>query len=642
MGAKLHKACGSDQLFAEVFRNAGTIDILYSFFSVYFEYSTIPDRWQEGIINPIYKNGDKFNPQNYRGITLQNVSCKMYTDILNKRLMAWLEAENLLCDEQNGFRPKRSCLDHIYVLNSIISTSIANKKEVYGCFVDFRKAFDRVNRDCLWYKLLLAGVKGKMYFAIKSLYENVKCCVKIGQGGIFTDSFSASQGLKQGCKISPTLFCLYINELASKLNQLRKGITVGDQHVPLLMYADDIVLLANSDVDLQAQLDCLNSWCYKWRLELNQEKTKVVHFRKKSAVVTDFDFLCGNIGIKKAENYKYLGLWFNEHMDMTYAAREIAKSATRALGSLIVKFKELGGISYDCFQKMYESSVEPILLYGAGVWGTREYKIINTVQNKACRFLLGVQKTAANLATRGDLGWTSLLCKQRLEVVRLWTRLKIMHDTRLTAKVFKYNYRQAVVFRKKNWEFKVQNMFNGINLGFLVDVNEEINVRRIIEQCKTILFEGDEESWYHKLWDDVNHENGNKLRTYRSFKYNLQVENYVKINLPWFKKRYFAMLRAGCLPLEIEKGRQQKPKVPVEARKCKLCMQNCIEDEFHFIMNCSLYADLRDDLFEHFTRVHVGFSGLSDLDKFCYIMYTGDYKTCKTVFNMYLRRSLFV
>lgn len=137
------------------------ISILHSFFSFWFE--------QEGIISPIYKDGDKFNPQNYRGITLQNVSCKMYTDILNKRLLNWLEQENVICDEQNGFRPKRSCLDHIYVQNSVVTTSIANKKEVYGCFVDFRQAFDRVDRNGLWYKVLLAGVKGKMYYAIKSL-----------------------------------------------------------------------------------------------------------------------------------------------------------------------------------------------------------------------------------------------------------------------------------------------------------------------------------------------------------------------------------------------------------------------------------------------------------------------------------------
>ena len=70
-----------------------------------------------------------------------------------------------------------------------------------------------------------------------------------------------------------------------------------------------------------------------------------------------FGFHCGNMSIDKLQNYKYLAIWFKEHLDMTYAAREIAKSANRALGSIIVKFKILGGIPYSYFEKMYESCV---------------------------------------------------------------------------------------------------------------------------------------------------------------------------------------------------------------------------------------------------------------------------------------------
>jgi hypothetical protein len=205
------------------------------------------------------------------------------------------------------------------------------------------------------------------------------------------------------------------------------------------MYADDIILLSDSASNLQAQLDCVNNWCFKWKMEINENKTKVIHFRKISVQVTNSRFKCGTKSINIAADYKYLGLWFNEHLDMMHAAREIAKSATRALVSIIVKFKALGGISYNCFKKLYESSVEPILKYAAGVWGTKEYKVINTVQNKAARFILGVQQKTPNLATVGDLGWCSILGKQWLEVVRLWLRLKSMDNTRLTARVFKHN-----------------------------------------------------------------------------------------------------------------------------------------------------------------------------------------------------------
>ena len=146
---------------------------------------TVPDKWQEGIICPIYKNGDKMDTNNYRGITLQNVTCKIYGDILNTRLMKWIEINHKLCEEQNGFRSNRSCEDHIYALNSIVNMSLAEGKQVYSCFADFSKAFDRVDRNSMWYKLLKFGIKGRMYFAIKSLYANVKCSVKLSEN-VFT------------------------------------------------------------------------------------------------------------------------------------------------------------------------------------------------------------------------------------------------------------------------------------------------------------------------------------------------------------------------------------------------------------------------------------------------------------------------
>ena len=109
------------------------------------------------------------------------LACKMYADVLNKRLLKWLECNNKICDEQNGFRPKRSCEDHIYTLHSIIKSSLAENKQIYSCFIDFSQALDHINRNNLWFKLLSIGINGRMYHAIKSLYENVTCRIKFKQ-----------------------------------------------------------------------------------------------------------------------------------------------------------------------------------------------------------------------------------------------------------------------------------------------------------------------------------------------------------------------------------------------------------------------------------------------------------------------------
>ena len=277
-----------------------------------------------------------------------------------------------------------------------------------------------------------------------------------------------------------------------------------------------------------------------WRMVINEKKTKIMHFRKKSTRRTNFPFICCGKSIETTESYKYLGLWFSEFCDMTLAAKEIAKSATRALGLLISKYKALGGLSYQCFNKLYESNVESILRYGAGVYGYKEYKILGSVQNRAARFVLGMNKTCSNIASRGDLGWTSWLYKQKLEVIRLWLRLSNIEPTRMLNKIFKYNCMKAITCKLKNWEYNIIDMFHSIDMPDLVNIGL-CDTRIIIKNCKEKLFKLDANLWYEMLWNDKDLENGNKLRTYRTFKFELCTEKYVLLNIPLYKKNVFSM-----------------------------------------------------------------------------------------------------
>ena len=162
------------------------------------------------------------------------------------------------------------------------------------------------------------------------------------------------------------------------------------------MYADDIALI-DTDVDsLQLMLNKLHEWCSRWRLSVNSDKTKIVHFRPTTVQLCNKQFSCGNLNIELTDKYKYLGLWFQEHLDMKYANSELAKSASRALSVLFTKFKNseggVGAGAYDIYCKLFTSLAEPILFYCSGIWGLTDYGQINTAQNKACRYFLGVGK----------------------------------------------------------------------------------------------------------------------------------------------------------------------------------------------------------------------------------------------------------
>ena len=369
---KLGKSVGFDNIPAEVLRNDFCIDMLYTIIKFSFQRGVVPGDWLRGIISPIPKgNNDQRDPLSFRPITLISIPCKIYANILNKRLTSWIEINNVLCDEQNGFRRQRSCQDHIYALYNILNCRKLEKKDTFACFVDAKKAFDTVNRDCLWYKLLKIGIHGHILSAIKSLYMSVSCTVRINDN--FTEWFNVNQGVKQGCVLSPTLFSIYINDLATDIKNLNCGLTIDNINISIFLYADDIVLISENANGLQSMLNVLNDWCCKWRITVNENKTKVLHFRNRNINRSNVIFKCGEKVIDYESDYKYLGFWFNDHLDMKKCVKEIAKSASRALSALYMKFLNTGGMSFDVYKKLFESVVEPVMFYCAGIWGYKVY-----------------------------------------------------------------------------------------------------------------------------------------------------------------------------------------------------------------------------------------------------------------------------
>ena len=322
---------------------------------------------------------------------------------------------------------------------------------------------------------------------------------------------------------------------------------------------------------------------------------------------------------------------------MKKAVKELAHSASRALGVLKSKFFAAGGMDFKVFTKLYDSLVQPILLYGSGIWGINNHREINVIQNKACRLFLGVGPHTSNVATRGEMGWMSCHFKQLLEVSRLWCRLN-GHRNRLCNQLFKWSYSLSKK-RIKTWEMHVTNFF--VKYELHSDTGNDVLYTNIfIQQVKSKLLEADQLNWYNELWNDHGLCNGNKLRLFRLYKNRLNCESYVKDFLPLSYRQTLAKLRCGNLPLAVETGRYTKPPIELNQRLCIYCKQNVIENEMHFLIDCDLYSDVREDLFERMRYLDDSFDSQSSLSKMCNIMCMDNIQTClaKTCYFMYKTR----
>ena len=208
--------------------------------------------------------------------------------LLNSRIYDFLSVNKLLGEEQAGFRKHYSTMDHIFALHVFSNFYIAHKRKLFCAFIDFKKAFDLVNRSYLWTKLINKNVNGKIFDVVRSLYSHTKSCVRIGSMDL--DYFPCNVGVRQGENLSPLLFSIYLNDLKDFMSSKFSGLSyISDKisqeigmyfNLYCLLYADDTIVLAENEVQLQRALDAVYEYCNKWAVQVNTNKTKVVIFSK--------------------------------------------------------------------------------------------------------------------------------------------------------------------------------------------------------------------------------------------------------------------------------------------------------------------------------------------------------------------------
>ena len=297
------KATGFDCVTGEELkasREAG-IDILHKLCNKIWEKETFPDDWDRAIITPIFKKKDNLDCNQYRGISLLSHACKIFTFILQKRIQQ--KTEEILSEAQAGFRPGRSTVDQLISLRQIGEKYLEKNKDVYCCYVDFEKAFDRVWQEGVWKALAFFGFPNKIIRLLEVLYNKSQSSVRVI--GDITDWFKTMVGVRQGCIISPQLFNILLEFVMTYATcDTTAGIHIQGQLVNNLRFADNIALLAQSNEDLQTLVTAVYTSSSNMGLKINIGKTEVQVISKKDITM---DIRINNTPLKKVEDFIYLG-----------------------------------------------------------------------------------------------------------------------------------------------------------------------------------------------------------------------------------------------------------------------------------------------------------------------------------------------
>lgn len=625
------KACGTDGILNEMLKHTNRkckLAIL-KIFNLVLSVGYFPESWSEGLITPIFKNGDKYDPNNYRGICVSSNLGKLFGSILNSRIIDFLSEHNVLSRSQIGFLPNYRTADHIFTLHTLIDKYVnQNKGKIQACFVDFQKAFDSVWHEGLLFKLIESGIGGKSFDVIKSIYENNKLAVKIGDK--HTDFFPQGRGVKQGCNLSPTLFNIYINELALLLEQsTAPGLTLTDTEIKCLFYADDLVILSPTREGLQQSLDILHQYCQTWALTVNMKKTKIMTFQKRSRLQrNDPEFKIGGTQIEQTNSYTYLGLQISSTGNFCSAVKELKEKAKRAFYAIKRSVKIQ--IPIRTWLKIFKSVIESIALYGSEVWGPLlltdwakwDKNPIEILHVEFCKTILRVQRKSPNSACRAELGQYPLLINMQKRSIKFWSHLKksdpaCYHHKALACQELDLQRSPFCQLVMKLADISHSDITNPSQ-------PQKIRPNQIITK---------EKDKYITYWNQLT-QSQHKLETYLALNRQYTVADYLSTVTDKNLRKTLTMYRLSDHDLAIEKGRHRQTWLPREERLCCLCDEGAVETELHFLTQCENYRNIREEFFPKIEIIFPEFQSMTEVQKLSFLL--GEQKECAVLAAKYV------
>ena len=539
---------------------------------------TVINKWQLSVISPIHKKGSKTNPDNYRGISLLSCLGKLFSAVLNQRLLSYVTENDILSKAQLGFLPGNRTSDAHLILANLVEYYCKTKKtHLFGCFVDFSKAFDSIPRDILFKKLLSHNINGKFYDCLINMYTDDQACIKLGNR--ITNTFMVNQGVKQGCILSPLLFNIFLSDLQKKIekNENNPAKISINQTLGCLIWADDLLLLSQTETGLQNMLDTLNTFSRENGLSINMDKTKVMIFNKTGRHMRR-NFFLGAQKVETTRDYKYLGFKITPSGEITTGLKDLKDRATKAFFKLKIKMASLFRRHIPITIKLFETLIKPILLYCSDFWGIRKMPKNNpfqTLHMKFCKQLLGVQKQTTNIGVLLELGQVPLELYAIKNSIKNWTRIACQKKAN---ELVTASYKSALL-NNLEWPAQIEKTLSQIGFRQSFLTNEDISHLKVFQRLC--------DNFHQNAFSEINKEDS-KLRTFKLVKTTIGLEKYLIQVKNVTHRISLTKLRLSNHPLMIEKGRHLR--IPKHLRMCPFCL-NTVEDEVHFLIDCKCFVE---------------------------------------------------
>lgn len=393
--------------------------------------------------------------------------------------------------------------------------------------------------------------------------------------------------------------------------------------VKFLQFADDLVLLSHSKDELQNNLNKLEHYCQTWRLKININKSKVMKLNLSGKLCND-TFTINGEGIECVKEYKYLGIMLTSSGQFTTAQKLLCQKSMKCAFKLknIIRNSTLNP---HLQMKLFDNLISTILLYNSEIWGVPkmfpekndnncwmydsfEKTIAEKIHLNFCRFAISTNQSANKAGVRGELGRYPMQIKIWISILKFINHILGQDENSFVYKAFD---EQKQLLNLPSWLQNINTFCDKIKL-FKASKHSFQNID--ISQSKSYIC-----GLYEKQWRVHLKSNSRLNHTYSKIKHNLCYEPYLN-NITNIKHRKtLTSIRISTHKLHFELGRHNKSKIDKKLRTCKFCPDD-IEDEFHLLIKCNMYNNLRTNLYKDINELCSNFKDLAPYDKLIYML----------------------
>lgn len=634
----LGKAPGLDGVHPWMIKMGGPVlvPVLTLLFKRMWKAAYIPVRWKQCVIRLLFKKGDVMEPGNYRPISLLSVVGKLLSRVLSVTLEKLLERSGCIPDEQGGFRRKRGCPELILALRSLLETRRRRRRGTVVAFLDIQKAYDSVNRDALILRLFELDSPVEIILLLRSWYEGDEAC--IAAEGSQSNRFKLSLGVKQGDVISPLLFSCYFSELVYWIRSTCKengvGLDLGDgfDSVAILLYADDVVLFAESVDDMQILLDTVTVFLDERRLKVGirgVDKSAVMFYGPNffHSIEKGRSLSVCDVHLPVTDWYRYLGVIIENDGRLSRHFSALRSSLGLRVHDMIRAGMHGYGLAARRCRMLFMGEILPVMEYASAAWldissecvGRRKpSELLMRMWNKALRASVGVPSFVSVESVQADMDLIGCDPQARWLLYRICMMRKIllMEEDRVVKRcvsLWKSDHRVS-----GNWWSRTAD---DISVVFRSVVEDRKNEGRSVPEDRAevvLLPELDPKgswpdmvrgfvwSWARRRWWSRVKSKSHlavfsqefalymqSVKCLRERRSPARLQSYLKDpSTCAMRKQFEVMLRAGSLPLQVCKPSAGFVKLVLQSKKCFMC-EEAEESLQHFAFECPSYVDIR-------------------------------------------------